>query len=92
MKFTAFLGLNKNMFFRILPESPRWLISKGRTKEAEVVMGQMAIINRRPITDMNCEEFASADTKEVCLKASAISNCLECKNWKFVVTSQLYKW
>ena len=37
------------MFSRILPESPRWLLIKGRYKEAERAIRWMARFNRRTI-------------------------------------------
>ena len=36
------------MLYRIVPESPRWLIIKGRMKEAKAIINQVGLENRRP--------------------------------------------
>lgn len=35
--------------WKIIPESPRWLISKGRTVEATAIMTHIAEVNKAPV-------------------------------------------
>jgi hypothetical protein len=52
---------------RILPESPRWLVSKGRFDEAETILRHIAIINKR-----NFDPDAFEQLKETQKKVSGI--------------------
>ncbi len=48
-------------FYRLLSESPRWLISKGRVNEAQNVIRKIARINKKDIPD---EFFDSIELKQ----------------------------
>ena len=39
--------------FRLIPESYRWLVARGRFEEAEMVIKRMAHTNRRPVPDLD---------------------------------------
>ena len=38
---------NGYLYYRFLPESPRWLIMKKKYEKADIVLQQMANVNRR---------------------------------------------
>ena len=45
--------------FSVLPESPRWLVSKGRFADAEKILRRVAVDNKR-----NFDQVAFAKLKE----------------------------
>ena len=53
------------MYCSILPESPRWLLAKGRVEEARKVLERAAKVNGAKLSHVNLEEIA-ADLTNVC--------------------------
>lgn len=62
-----FLGTNSNgFFFRprfVLPESPRWLLCKGRIAEVKEIVKKAAAFNNRPLPD-NLDKLLKPPTDE----------------------------
>lgn len=52
--------------FSVLPESPRWLVSKGRFTKAEKVLRQIASENQRNFDQVAFEKLKEEQEK-VCL-------------------------
>lgn len=50
---------------RVLPESIRWLASKGRTTEALNIVRRAAHLNRIPVEQLNVDEIKLATIGEV---------------------------
>ncbi|XP_034253555.1 organic cation transporter protein-like isoform X2 [Thrips palmi] len=48
----------------ILPESVRWLCSKGRTKEARAIIRRAAVMNKMPTKQMDLEEMQASIAEE----------------------------
>lgn len=55
--------------YKIIPESPRWLVSRGRTAEARVILEEIADKNKVPSPDDMSEKLVemAEETKEVSL-------------------------
>jgi len=48
-----------------VPESPRWLLSKGQVKKAERILTKMAIYNKKPIPDFSgLRQYAESERLE----------------------------
>lgn len=60
---TTLVGAPLLLLHFYLPESPRWLQSKGRSKEAIAVLKKIALLNGRKLSYENCDEEAGDCSK-----------------------------
>jgi MFS family permease len=72
----------------LLPESPRWLLAKGRVREAEDVVTAAAAINGTALSQLDFKSsgllFRHAQT-EMLSPSESVSNCLSCSDLKLFV-------
>ncbi|ESO91028.1 hypothetical protein LOTGIDRAFT_122416 [Lottia gigantea] len=51
-------------YYWLMPESPRWLIAKGKFKEADLILRQAGIVNKTKLTPMISEELEEEENVE----------------------------
>lgn len=62
-----FLNFNHSyLFARVLPESPRWLLAKGRLEEALLILEKLAATNGKELP------ASFRQTLKVCIKRDTI--------------------
>ena len=58
------MTVSLNFFFRCLPESPRWLISKGRIDDSKTILAHAAKVNQKTIPSHLLEPTSDLDKPE----------------------------
>ena len=51
--------------YRLLPESPRWLLQRGRTAEAKDIFTKIATKNRKPVPNMDFLDSICSDKETI---------------------------
>lgn len=66
---TAVTGLPLLLSWRFVPESPRWLLSKGRVEEAKVLLVTMANYNQAELSEQDLEQLHNYTKRVTTLKS-----------------------
>lgn len=62
-----------NPIFRVVSESPRWLVQKGRIDDAKKVIERMCKIDRRPFDKETLDYILDKETKVLAHRKITIS-------------------
>ncbi|XP_054624601.1 solute carrier family 22 member 13-like [Dunckerocampus dactyliophorus] len=54
------------IYIWFLPESARWLLDRGRTEEAKMLLAKVAAVNKRPFSDFHLEKIAVKEAEKKC--------------------------
>lgn len=77
-----------------VPESPRWLLSKGRVKKAEKILTDMAKYNKKPIPDFSKLRAFVEKERQLQAARTRYSYWHLCSSWKLAKNSLIlmYGW
>ncbi|CAF1248938.1 unnamed protein product [Rotaria sordida] len=91
---TSFLMLPYCLFYLFLPESPRWLISKGRFSEAEKVLRTIAIENKQKFSHEAYEQFKATQNRDRhgTVPHAGISSLFRFKITAFITLNLFFQW
>ncbi|XP_071818785.1 organic cation transporter protein-like [Apostichopus japonicus] len=91
---TTLPGILTLVLLPLIPESPRWLISKGRYEEARVIIRRTARINGVELTDQSLEEMTEheLDTHAQSEKESSLIQLFRLSSMRWRTFNLLYNW
>lgn len=80
-----------SFFSSFLPESPRWLLAKGRYKKAYDVMAKIATVNGKPVPHDLMEQLVALNQqKEKIRRSSSVGSAVRSKRVSSTVNKELF--